>query len=973
MSAFTLTYDELRRTVSRFIGASRTASELSATAVVDVDDIIDAGMRKFYWPVPDAKTSEQYSWSFLERSGTITLQSGEDVATLAADFTKITSSMLITSSIGNAPLVEIGEGELRALQAGDVNQGTPIYYAIRTKEPGKDDNEILFHPATSAATTIQYRYIFEPARVTSTDPTPHGGAAHAQTIMEACLAAAENILDSESAESRHSELFSAALVSSIELDRKSKPADASVSWDAADLDGETGTLEVNRDYLERIIGRDLQYGPNKIVWTHSQRAEVNEILRTGLRQFYWPVPDPKTNEQYCWSFLKKSAALSLTAGVGVVRLPDNFTKLTSSLLITGSADKSPLLEISEGELRALQAADTTQGTPLYYAIRTRDEGKSEYEVLLHPLADAAITIEYRYAFEAPLLTEDSPVPLGGAAHAQTLIESCLAAVESWLDSESKEHAGRFGAMLVSSVELDKKSTSDSFGLSSWGATNLEGETGTLAVNKQYLERVIGRQFGFGSNDISWTHSQTAEIGEALRTGLRNFYWPVPDPKTNEQYSWSFLERTASLNLVLGDEAVKLPTDFTKLSSSLLITSATASTPLLEIGETELRALQATDTLQATPLYYAVRTREGGNSEHEVLLYPTADSAITIEYRYIFEPPLLTTENPLPLGGMAHSQTIVESCLVAAESQTNAEKRPHTESYGAMLVSSVELDRKSISRMGSLASWGATNLEGETGTLEVSKAYLKRTIGNYLLFGSNSVTWTHSEKSEILEVLRTGMRNFYNPPTMPGERSPHFWKFMAPTSTLALVSGQYIYDMPDDFASLNGAFTYAAGQSVLYPRIQVTSEERVRYRQQLSVTSARPLLAALRVKINTEEQAGTRYEVLFYPTPDAAYDLNYPYFINPSLLDDEAALPPGGQAHAQTLIESCLAAAELARGVPGPHKAEYERRMVASIGHDRRVSCGGNLGPMRDHSVDGSEGSLDWHTFDGNLVTYIREG
>ena len=37
----------------------------------------------------------------------------------------------------------------------------------------------------------------------------------------------------------------------------------------------------------------------------------------------------------------------------------------------------------------------------------------------------------------------------------------------------------------------------------------------------------------------------------------------------------------------------------------------------------------------------------------MMLYPTANQSYTIEYRYLMEPPPISDDNPLPLGGAMH--------------------------------------------------------------------------------------------------------------------------------------------------------------------------------------------------------------------------------------------------------------------------------------------------------------------------------
>jgi hypothetical protein len=97
-------------------------------------------------------------------------------------------------------------------------------------------------------------------------------------------------------------------------------------------------------------------------------------------------------------------------------------------------------------------------------------------------------------------------------------------------------------------------------------------------------------------------------------------------------------------------------------------------------------------------------------------------------------------------------------------------------------------------------------------------------------------------------------------------------------------------------------------------------------------------------------ASTAYELLLSPTPDAAYSLHYHYRVAIPALDSTNTTPPGGEAHGELYIESCLAAAEQRlHGEMGLHSARFMECLTASVLHDRKVSCPDTLGFSRDRS------------------------
>ena len=86
----------------------------------------------------------------------------------------------------------------------------------------------------------------------------------------------------------------------------------------------------------------------------------------------------------------------------------------------------------------------------------------------------------------------------------------------------------------------------------------------------------------------------------------------------------------------------------------------------------------------------------------------------------------------------------------------------------------------------------------------------------------------------------------------------------------------------------------------------------------------PKRFAVRPKAGTPTAgAGQRFELLTFPTTDAARTINYRYSIQPNAVTDAAPYPLGGAQHGETLMLACLARAELfIKREPGPLTAEF---------------------------------------------------
>jgi hypothetical protein len=506
----------------------------------------------------------------------------------------------------------------------------------------------------------------------------------------------------------------------------------------------------------------------------------------------------------------------------------------------------------------------------------------------------------------------------------------------------------------------------------------------MALNIDYtkIRRELGRFVGIGTDTTdtnAWTASVIQDLADAIENGLRRFYWPmIPVPTADgapqkfSRYIWSFLAPNATLAVSSGTSTYNLPDDFTDMASEGFTYSANDNQPMIvRIGDEQLSALQASAPQSGPAKYYSVRakpTAEGSPTRYDVEFYPTPAASHTLTYSYSVTPDTLSEANPYPFGAAQHSETILEACLAEAEKIFEIPNGgAHEIRFRELLTASIEFD-KSLSMPDSVSVWP---IEHPATTLEVNKAYLKRLIGNQMGIGPNQATWNATQIQQVKMVLETGLRKFYTPPTAEGDRRPHSWSFLRPVHTFDFESGKYIYDLPDDFAMMVGPIVYAPGSSTMYPSIDLVGERMLMKRLQFNEASTRPRLAAVRPKPPTPGM-GTRYELLVWPTPDDDYEVTFRYQFSPGMLDDETALPFGGQDHMQTLIEACLAAAEESSPTgPGVHSQLFAQLLQASVMRDRDLHAPDTYGQNIDRSDSAGDPFRysDYHSCDENIVTY----
>lgn len=508
-----------------------------------------------------------------------------------------------------------------------------------------------------------------------------------------------------------------------------------------------------------------------------------------------------------------------------------------------------------------------------------------------------------------------------------------------------------------------------------------GEAGRLGIDFFELQRAVGRELGIGRDPGTWQPNERRDAADIIRSGLRRFYWHEPLTTSSLQgkdgqvqklkqvpaTAWSFMEATTTLALIAGTTTYKLPEDFGEMLRDEFIYT-TDQQPIALVSYEQILKMQAKQTSAGPPKYAAVSNIDATSTQYEVTFYPAPDIAYTLKYTYSVSPKELNENNPTPLGGAQHAETILEACLAACEKVLHGVEGIHEKKFLECLARSIQADAN-LTKPSEDSPWP---LEDKASGLGINKAYLKRRIGLQMEFGAHTALWNHKQASEVDLALETGLRKFYSPMVLPGETYSHDWKFLKPVGTFTTQSGVSSYDLPAGYICMEGPLTFAPDEGDFWPHIEIVPEYRVRQKLAQDSSSGRPRFAAIRVK-PIDPAGGTFYEVLCWPPADGEYEISYRYQVNPAGMPADATLPYGGQQHAQTLIEACLAAAEEQMGqVNGPHAMKYLECLRASVSSDRKTSAPEMLGPNRDNS-DGV-GDLDngWHSMrDADYITTYR--
>lgn len=311
-------------------------------------------------------------------------------------------------------------------------------------------------------------------------------------------------------------------------------------------------------------------------------------------------------------------------------------------------------------------------------------------------------------------------------------------------------------------------------------------------------------------------------------------------------------------------------------------------------------------------------------------------------------------------------------------------------------------------------------QGSESTLAMGYVEFASAVGWFLGYGRSSNGWTTEKTTEIDEVVQSGLRQFYFPaenyqwtflrpvvtlvawssqsgtvsslpmgsdtqvtsnsgitfyPTMVGKNlvagtasyliiayvdsvTIHISGSAVFSESTATVTADGDYDLPTNYGGIDGDLTFGATEG--YRRIPVAGEGQVRALRMSGVTTGRPQYAAIQPK-TSDGADGQRFRIMFWPTPDAVYNLTYRYNVLTDKLSTANPYPLGGMAHSETILQSCLAVAEQrVDDSPGNHAQKFAERMRASIEHDRKASTPEFLGYNRDRSDEDYEDGRHRH-------------
>lgn len=192
-STLTYSYDDLALRVGEYLGLTPDSSVWDTAQTAQIDRAIQRGYALFL------RNNGTYRWTFLRPTITVNLVADTTSYTLDDEVVNVEDRAFITSEQKAYTIRLVKLSDVRRDLAYFDRTGPPELVALDRLPPTttEADRTILrVAPKPDGAYTLELQAEIKPNKLTSsTVPIPYGGTQHSETILAACLAAAEEVLN----------------------------------------------------------------------------------------------------------------------------------------------------------------------------------------------------------------------------------------------------------------------------------------------------------------------------------------------------------------------------------------------------------------------------------------------------------------------------------------------------------------------------------------------------------------------------------------------------------------------------------------------------------------------------------------------------------------------------------------------------------------------------------------------------------
>lgn len=191
----------IQRQVGQAVGIGYNSAEWDDEQIQIVQEIIDAGVRQYYFPPPIKTPYQQdvgliHEWSFMRPTWYFETAADQRVYQCPEDFERPIGhiSYQDTDNDYYGPITQVSPNRLQYLENRTTYTTAPELFALEVEHStghAPQRQLLTLHPTPDAVYKLKLRYQALARRLTSDQPYTLGNQIHAMGILESCLAIAE--------------------------------------------------------------------------------------------------------------------------------------------------------------------------------------------------------------------------------------------------------------------------------------------------------------------------------------------------------------------------------------------------------------------------------------------------------------------------------------------------------------------------------------------------------------------------------------------------------------------------------------------------------------------------------------------------------------------------------------------------------------------------------------------------------------
>lgn len=199
---------------------------------------------------------------------------------------------------------------------------------------------------------------------------------------------------------------------------------------------------------------------------------------------------------------------------------------------------------------------------------------------------------------------------------------------------------------------------------------------------------VGHYLSYKRDNSAFTTDQTNDVNSVIDRGYRKFL---------SAHNWHFLWPTATITTIADTATYTLPDNFGSLRGRFSFAADTSYPELRIVSESMIRELNAGNSSSSIPSMASIQIVNATSTtgqRFEVTLWNTPNAVFVFTYTYnTLVSSQIRAATPYPLGGMAHSQTLLYAMLSEAEVMETNELGIHNTTYLSYLAKSIDEDNK----------------------------------------------------------------------------------------------------------------------------------------------------------------------------------------------------------------------------------------------------------------------------------------